>query len=269
MIEFEQAFSSAVLDRGFALYHHDAVLSMVWESADVLIAEVQGGSRYRVQIQWTEESLQATCSCPYGVQCKHAAAVCYALHDSPTWEARPRPADSPAEGTPDELEEALRGLTLAQWRTLGRQWLAQYPQLIRDLPATDNEGVWKKKRASWRRDLQAEIYACEEDWGWNYEALYETLPSEIHAIEYDWQKDKNSTWEALSRAIIYTEVVIEFAEQDREWQEYNLLGEVDEVFDLMMRMGNEGPLTPEQRVEGHTACRHAMDGLSAWKWAAL
>ncbi|HAA24088.1 MAG TPA: hypothetical protein DCP28_36925, partial [Cytophagales bacterium] len=64
-------------------------------------------------------------------------------------------------------------------------------------------------------------------------------------------------------------MVIEFAEQDREWQEYNLLGEVDEVFDLMMRMGNEGPLTPEQRVEGHTACRHAMDGLSAWKWAAL
>jgi len=64
--------------RGLAYFEQDAVLDLVQRRDDTLKARVQGSKVYRVELRASGRKLEASCTCPVGMDgefCKHAVAV--------------------------------------------------------------------------------------------------------------------------------------------------------------------------------------------------
>ncbi len=76
-------------------YFQSGAVRKVWSDADHLVkAEVQGGSRYSVTLYLTRGAWTSRCTCPVGLDCKHAYATALA------WRA------TVAAGTPDGRDPA-------------------------------------------------------------------------------------------------------------------------------------------------------------------
>src|SRR5690606_6085257 len=68
-------FDGGARQRGRELYQ-DGAVRKIWSDADHLVkAEVQGGSLYGVTLYNTRGAWTARCTCPVGIDCKHAYAA--------------------------------------------------------------------------------------------------------------------------------------------------------------------------------------------------
>ncbi|WP_395751272.1 SNF2-related protein [Prosthecobacter sp.] len=71
-----QYFSPEILRRGSKLLAHEPVHRVFWvRPGSVLEAAVQGGSLYAVTLQFHRKGVESFCTCPYEIDCKHAAAL--------------------------------------------------------------------------------------------------------------------------------------------------------------------------------------------------
>jgi superfamily II DNA or RNA helicase len=76
LIKCLDRFDRHILKRGMQLFVRQAVRKVDWvEPDDVLLGEVQGGDLYQVTLEFGSDSIETSCTCPYEVYCKHAAAL--------------------------------------------------------------------------------------------------------------------------------------------------------------------------------------------------
>lgn len=84
--DWEDYFASRILQRGLNYYHSGAILDLT-ETECGYEAVVLGSEEYAVDISITPDGeLDMLCDCPYaeqGENCKHMAAVLYAVQDNP------------------------------------------------------------------------------------------------------------------------------------------------------------------------------------------
>ena len=66
---------SRVFSRGQGYQRSHRVQELAQTQTGGLVAWVQGGHRYATQVDFEDGDLTSTCTCPYGVSCKHAVAV--------------------------------------------------------------------------------------------------------------------------------------------------------------------------------------------------
>ncbi|HLC85240.1 MAG TPA: DEAD/DEAH box helicase [Candidatus Nanoarchaeia archaeon] len=75
-------FGKTILDRGSAYFRNGRVLKLIQKEKDIWVAQVQGSERlpYEVELDVSDEDyIDCECSCPYGLECKHAAAAMLAI----------------------------------------------------------------------------------------------------------------------------------------------------------------------------------------------
>lgn len=70
--EIKQVYNEATFERGL-LYFKEGRVTSVMKFRGKLIGEVMGTDRYRTEVDLT--NLGSGCSCPYGTNCKHGAAM--------------------------------------------------------------------------------------------------------------------------------------------------------------------------------------------------
>lgn len=104
-------FSNRILERGFNYYLMDAVSGLV-KTSQGYQANVQGTEDYDVSIDLKNGRLQSmSCDCPYaesGNNCKHMAAVLYAIED--------RGEDLEKSESPSEIEEIINQMSVEDLR---------------------------------------------------------------------------------------------------------------------------------------------------------
>lgn len=85
---WEEYFAPHILERGWGYYREGAVINLTEENAGEFSATVQGTDDYRVEIEMEDGvPICMECDCPYadgGYNCKHMAAVLYAIEDNDT-----------------------------------------------------------------------------------------------------------------------------------------------------------------------------------------
>ena len=72
-------FGTVIRIRGEQLFKANAVSNIQRDSDDVITADVQGSSLHQTKLTPVRNSFQSTCSCPYRINCKHGAALAYAI----------------------------------------------------------------------------------------------------------------------------------------------------------------------------------------------
>lgn len=73
-----QNFDSGSIRRGIAYYNKGKVRDIIWESNTTFSAEVFGSYIYFQKIViYPNNSMEGTCTCPVGVNCKHVVAAIY------------------------------------------------------------------------------------------------------------------------------------------------------------------------------------------------
>ena len=76
-------FSKSILQRGKDYFFKGLVHNLKIESNEYAKATVFGSDSYFVTVRKTKNGLfRYNCDCPYGLNCKHEAAVCYALEEN-------------------------------------------------------------------------------------------------------------------------------------------------------------------------------------------
>ncbi|MGM9950830.1 MAG: SWIM zinc finger domain-containing protein [Lysinibacillus sp.] len=82
-ITFEQYFSQKILTRGYDYYQSGQIMDLEQISETNWQAEVKGSSLYIVDVTLTPkgEPDYLDCDCPYEMNCKHIAAVLYAIRE--------------------------------------------------------------------------------------------------------------------------------------------------------------------------------------------
>ncbi|MFH1497091.1 MAG: DEAD/DEAH box helicase [Verrucomicrobiota bacterium] len=121
-------YDAGTRQRGRDYYQHGAV-SAVWSAADHLVkAEVDGTERYELTLFLTRGEWTSRCSCPVGVQCKHAYAASLAWIAAVKSGARDgkNPDEVPTTHVPSAVERALEN-ELAGW--------------LRALPSTEEQAL--------------------------------------------------------------------------------------------------------------------------------
>jgi uncharacterized Zn finger protein len=66
---------SSIVSRGKGYHRSNRVQQLAQTASGGLIAWVQGTRRYATQVEIVKKKLSASCTCPYGITCKHAVAV--------------------------------------------------------------------------------------------------------------------------------------------------------------------------------------------------
>lgn len=83
-IEFagwKKLFSEIILERGWDYFEKDCIDSLSVKTGEAN-AKVLGTNNYSVKIKWNGSKISSmSCNCPYDGNCKHIAAVLYALKD--------------------------------------------------------------------------------------------------------------------------------------------------------------------------------------------
>ena len=81
MVYFLKSFRPIILDRGENLYYNDAVYN-VKRDGNIYRANVSGTYIYDVSVEIeNDQFVGGECSCPYDGNCKHMAALLYAIDD--------------------------------------------------------------------------------------------------------------------------------------------------------------------------------------------
>ncbi len=70
--EIKRVYSEATFGRGLEYFKEGRVASII-KFKGKLIGEVVGTEKYRTEVNM--ENLSSKCSCPYGTNCKHGAAM--------------------------------------------------------------------------------------------------------------------------------------------------------------------------------------------------
>lgn len=105
---FEKLFGGQYLERGRDYYKEGAVKNVLKEG-NTVTANVQGNSLYRVSIDLKTKEME--CSCPCDFNCKHMAAVMYALRANKADETDKLFA--PLKSKPkEELEGIIKSIVL-------------------------------------------------------------------------------------------------------------------------------------------------------------
>lgn len=81
-MNFKQVIPAKILTRGYDYFSMERVTDLSMEDEGIWTAEVEGTEAYDVQISLgPKQELTCVCTCPYefGEQCKHVAAVLYAI----------------------------------------------------------------------------------------------------------------------------------------------------------------------------------------------
>lgn len=105
---FERLFGGQYLERGRGYYKEGAVKNVLKEGG-LVTANVQGNNLYRVSIDLKTKEME--CSCPCDFNCKHMAAVLYALRANKADETGKLFA--PLKSKPkEELESIIKSMVL-------------------------------------------------------------------------------------------------------------------------------------------------------------
>ncbi len=137
--DIERSFSSTILDRGRQYLRAGKVIDAWYDNCGVLYGKVRGtGSRpYEVEIGFIPRArftkLDSECTCPYGEQCKHAAALAlYALtHELRTEESEERFDDY--AGEQESVQETATHKSLS---------IPKAPEVSLDLPVPRDVKEW-------------------------------------------------------------------------------------------------------------------------------
>ncbi|MDI1311699.1 DEAD/DEAH box helicase [Prosthecobacter sp.] len=118
-------FEKQVKQRGSQLFARQAVREVSWAEPDVvLLGEVQGSKLYSVTLEFGQDGIETSCTCPYEIDCKHAVALIFHLQvksvtiNVPQTKAKkapkpaPPPIAQPAEDSFPGRAAALLGSTL-------------------------------------------------------------------------------------------------------------------------------------------------------------
>lgn len=99
-------FSKSILQRGKDYFFKGLVHNLKIESNEYAKATVFGSDSYFVTVRKTKNGLfRYNCDCPYGLNCKHEAAVCYALEENDFFEISETSSPSLISGK--ELEKNI------------------------------------------------------------------------------------------------------------------------------------------------------------------
>ena len=78
---WDNLFSEIILNRGHAYFDQGNIVSLTVKKGEAT-ADVLGTSMYSVKIKWNGSKItDMRCNCPYDENCKHIAAVMYALEE--------------------------------------------------------------------------------------------------------------------------------------------------------------------------------------------
>lgn len=80
-------FEYTILQRGWKYYNNGHVTEVTISGSDVIHAKVSGSRTYKVHID-LKSFMRSTCSCPYGFNCKHMAAVLFEVAEREGFEPK-------------------------------------------------------------------------------------------------------------------------------------------------------------------------------------
>jgi uncharacterized Zn finger protein len=133
--DLDIAFDQATLSRGLAYYREQRVtIKHVEDAAGIAVAEVQGSGHkaYATTLYYENDELFSECSCPVMQDCKHGAALAFALLNRARVQ---RAASMPVQHSMfDALEDQSASLPAGRQAASGAaldQWLNQ----LQTLPA--------------------------------------------------------------------------------------------------------------------------------------
>ena len=200
-------FEPHILERGKE-YFEDGLVDEIIRKEDQVSAVVCGSEDYDVEIGFMDGDVaDLYCSCPYaerGENCKHMAAVLFALEDG-EWEAA-------SEKSRKEIEELVDSVPEVRLR-----------ELLVELAMKD-DSICRKLKAARRR--QENIFDIEE--------MFEEAVQIAKNHQDDYDSDDGEWWE---------EDCAECEEEFRELLEHCIWplleqGRESEVFDLTVRIAN-------------------------------
>lgn len=139
---FEKLFGGQYLERGRDYYKEGAVKNVLKEG-NMITANVQGNSLYRVSIDLKTKEME--CSCPCDFNCKHMAAVLYAL--------RANKADET-----DKLFAPLKSKPKEELESIIKSMVLENPELAIYIN-TDDSVLEKEIRQLWYTDDDYEFRA--------------------------------------------------------------------------------------------------------------
>ncbi len=114
---FEHEIDPTILERGWQYYQSGKVRGLEKDDEGLWFAYVSGTMKYEVQIEESPDGeLFCECTCPYewGPECKHVAAVLYAIKAQADDTAATKPrsrSKSPKQKTSDKLRATLEKLS--------------------------------------------------------------------------------------------------------------------------------------------------------------
>ena len=131
MSNWQKYFDSKILDRGLEYFESGAVSGLNKKGA-IWRATVTGGSRsYEVAVPDSLDASSSSCTCPYfagGKNCKHIAAVMFAVESGAT--------DEPAPAKKTSLADAISQLSDAEKNAIIERLAAESELLRRQILAT-------------------------------------------------------------------------------------------------------------------------------------
>jgi superfamily II DNA or RNA helicase len=156
------SFYSGVRDRG-AVYARTGKVRILDETPDQLVAQVRGGARYEVVLDWRRDSLAVACTCPYFEEvgpCKHIWAVALETDRKGLLGAIPATGrvrietDASLVGVPDDVEEKeIPGPAPEPSRPAARSRTDDLDHVLRR--RTSRSGGGGARRTAWRAGLAA------------------------------------------------------------------------------------------------------------------
>jgi len=167
-------FENGIYAKGEVLADNGAVQRITWEDDNSFTAKVCGTKFYNVLLTFGPLGCEAECSCPYAVDCKHAAAVIFEIIDhasvtkQPTKTKKPQVKQAPAEIPPPPAGT----LAALVHHKLGTQ-LDSLTRRCLDLA----EPLWQQQKSTVATPILYEMCGRTQSWGMGQVRLWpDTLP---------------------------------------------------------------------------------------------
>jgi len=247
--EVLEDFDEIIVARGAVLMRERALRSVAWKVlGTVITAKVQGGSLYTTQLSFEDGGIETSCTCSYGEDCKHAAALILELRRNA---GRSKTAITPKTQTvvvaPDP--SSLAGLVTEK---LGKP----LPKFALSFLKTA-ETWWKSKASRIDQSQLHQLCGRQSYWGYGQVDLFPhelppqnaweflaylaaatkkcqlTMPEPLpEVVDVKLQKALIARWERLQE-------ITKWRQSLGNWQETSL---------------NEEQEAPELRLQLHTSC---------------
>ena len=186
--DLEEWTGSRIAGRGRTYQQQGRVSELVKTGNGALVAWVDGSDRYATLVDMDTDGLPSSnCSCPYGIDCKHAVAVLLEYLDRIENNRDVPPADGKDKRLAlladeygedededddetlsghlaEEIEGFLKGKTKARLIELILELAQEYPEIARDL--TDREQLRSGNTNALMTRLRKEIREIGEEPGW-------------------------------------------------------------------------------------------------------